>query len=685
MTKSNSIELFDTLEKLSVDKNGNILNSSFDIEYIYNYYVQDELEIPSNESSLINAFGTKYDISEFANPNNRPPGLITFSGNIKNPTYPRYVKINITGFDNVEPKTIVTANYTNRPTGLTIIPNEQGDSFNHQKRTPKRNIDNQRKNVFNRLKNNLNLLNDENSLSVGLLDFFIDKTDSFTINFNDFQNAIFQQNLRQKGISEDLTQKIINNSFKDGLKNKNQFVSVLQQAAPSVFSSLGLNPNPEVLYDVKNSFDKDSLTINNALKKYFRNINLDSINDGFTSDFQRTRDIEIKSFIPNSGLSLNETLFSIPNYIRPSTSSTTPNFVRAFSFLPIAYCIERVDYGEIEDFKLQQNENLTIQTKKRVLLDLVMVNDVSTKTFVDASVLHGRIYKYIIKKVYYVEQLDSRVTLNGITNERIGYFISSSPIDSINDIAKTIVDQSYKTINPIDFRFYRKNSDLYIDCNYPIQKNEKIPIVKFLLFKRKNLNNSFTLIQARSCFNDKGFKQLNYSLKKFKNEINANLSNLTLFKIKDYNFKQGEILTACTVDVHGNISNYGIQYKIEESFPESNRLKIEMISKSGAPLSNPNLLLDYPYSNIENVLNGTVGISNIKSIEFIPTYGLFSSVNPDSRNSRIPISKISKSFSLIPTHTKEDSDKILLNIISIGDEESSTIEINFKNNNITEE
>ena len=477
MAKSNTIGIFDVSEQFGIDAVGNRTKSSYSVRYQYNYYVQDETSEASSRSSLIGPQGQQYSIDSDSSPDDRPPTFVTSEpgSSVNTRNRPRYFEISLKGIPDSDVLNTFMTQINDE--SIEFISSAVDPSSYNSTPAPTDRSEARETLIRDRLLGSFDLLNFENSFTVGFIDYEqqIEIDPSSTILNNSPEAGVNQVDIktRSNGISSGLFERLKNEITDSTTYN----IAVKQVGGPISLHVNALAPDPGVSLGIIKGLDSDSTTPSIAIHSSFgRNVNLDSKNDGITSTFTRSRDIELKSFEVDDPLIAYARLFS-----------STRNI---YTSLCIGYLIERIDLGAIKQSPVQ-SEDIGGRITPSVFLPFIVASTAPKKIH-DTDIKHGRVYKYIVRQVYYIEQrsIDSTVTN--------GYFVASAPISSETN---AIVESSIKTrVNPpSSLSFYKRGDDLYVNCGYPILY-EHVPVTKFLLFSRQNVRDSYSLAGANSSF-----------------------------------------------------------------------------------------------------------------------------------------------------------------------------------------
>jgi hypothetical protein len=282
-------------------------------------------------------------------------------------------------------------------------------------------------------------------------------------------------------------------------------------------------------------------------------------------------------------------------------------------------------------------------------------NNKSINSFVDVNVKYGAQYIYSIRTFAIVEvpayiQSDSAI-------RRVTYYVSSRAVST--------AIYCFESLPPpapfeIDFTWDYKNSVLNLIWQTP--PNPQRDIKQFQIFRRSSTDEPFELLKQQ-CF-DKSTKKFltGETIDGNSQTMSSQDSKFVEFQdhctmryidtdfIADINsFETSKyIYTVVSIDAHGLISNYGTQIEVYFDFFKNKLIK-KYVSRSGAPRAYPNMYLEkdlfkdliqvegenskklkiyfmpdyfnvnYPKSNQQNLMVGTIQNNSFYKIQFINT------------------------------------------------------------------
>lgn len=202
------------------------------------------------------------------------------------------------------------------------------------------------------------------------------------------------------------------------------------------------------------------------------------------------------------------------------------------------------------------------------------------RTIRDSFVKYGETYKYIIYPVF----------VSSITN-KINYHLIDEYLFCYSPYMFNIICVEKENPNPPHrLKFNYRNENKTLGINWSMPDSSTNDTAGYFVFKRHSLKEPFELIgvvnfsNSLDVFNPKN--NLNIS-----NEINFDYDIHTLsFEYIKYDPNKITIFSIVTYDAHGNFSNYSEQLTLLYN-NISKKLQIDLLSKSGAPLNCPNILI----------------------------------------------------------------------------------------------
>jgi hypothetical protein len=404
-----------------------------------------------------------------------------------------------------------------------------------------------------------------------------------------------------------LNEKLENKSLLDIVKtvNKNTDQTVKPELISSGYShsefGLGFYDKNEKLSSVENYIKllrevKTDIQINNKilgdLIEFNANLNLlNPTIDEFQDFLVEAKKIQKEAETLNNStlISQDEFDFEIKDYItqRVLFSTTHTPIVQS-----VGYIIEKVE--------LKPDGSQTIYP-------VLVVENPNKTNYIDIEIKYGSTYSYGIRSVFYVE-IEAVDEKNGLVSA-IGILVASKAIKSDNILCKEFVPPPPP--QDILFKFIPEDNALKISWNFPV--NPQMDIKKFQVFKRDSVYESFQLLKEYD-FDDSEIKELSGEFPE-QVLIEKVSSAKTIFYDFEFTGKKPAIYALASIDAHGISSRYSAQYKV--SFDKIlGRIKVDIISISGAPKSYPNIFLN------EDVFTDSIKDQNHSALEiyFNPDY-----------------------------------------------------------------
>ncbi len=269
----------------------------------------------------------------------------------------------------------------------------------------------------------------------------------------------------------------------------------------------------------------------------------------------------------------------------------------------------------------------------------------------DKAVQYGKNYSYLVYPVYLIN-LPSKQDYHMSDF----YLICSSPSVS----KKILCEEKNRPLYPESLRIkYNTKNSAYITWNQPEEIQSDIK--GYQIFKRHDLMSPFRLIGQIESHHNTDIYTRNVNISN--SIVESQPNNLTNF-FYDKNFDQSKIniYTICSIDAHGNISNYSVQIGVKLNHI-SKKLVFDTVSIAGAPLQYPNLLIKRKtkfFDNDNNIVTITPAESNCKKLTlfYTPEY---ESVIRDEEETKI----IKEDYSFSIYKIESDSyfvDQIKINI-----------------------
>ena len=254
----------------------------------------------------------------------------------------------------------------------------------------------------------------------------------------------------------------------------------------------------------------------------------------------------------------------------------------------VGYVIEKeqnIEAGEVDERNIESSEKFPFI--------FVSSTNSQTESYLDAAINYDKEYRYTVRAIYSF-YIDVTIEEVGETVRR-SYFVCSPYSTALR--VETRETQPPPPPRDISAYYEFQNSSLVLNWAFPV--NSQRDTAYFAIFRRNSIYEPFRLLQI----ND-----FNYSIsdpvqsaKEIKlkidntditnrfagiKRIGINDSNTTY---EDFNFiaEKDYIYAICTIDAHGQCSNFSPQLKINLD-SRTNKLSIKQISPPGAPLVFPN-------------------------------------------------------------------------------------------------
>lgn len=214
-------------------------------------------------------------------------------------------------------------------------------------------------------------------------------------------------------------------------------------------------------------------------------------------------------------------------------------------------------------------------------------NDAYSGSINDINICYGKKYFYLIYNVYYVT-LPQKENYN-ILND---YIICDYPVST--DIIETVENIRPNPPNGLFLNYNNHNKT--IELNWTKAFTNQNDIKAYMIFRRNSIDDAYSLIHYGQFFDKENtIPQFNIDQKLIKN-YNYNFQT---YKDKEFDNNKINIYTLCSIDAHGMISNYSEQVAIYINKISGN-YECDLVSKIGAPIDMPNLLINRRTKFFEN-------------------------------------------------------------------------------------
>ena len=256
--------------------------------------------------------------------------------------------------------------------------------------------------------------------------------------------------------------------------------------------------------------------------------------------------------------------------IDPITTTSASGLSKsALPIYHVGYIVEK--YGEQVDGSLKT-------------YDKIIFEDPSSKELIDKNVRYGAVYKYRIRSIYRF-QTESVISTGTFSYSTVtaSYLVASTGAQAVVNCIEVI-----PPLPPTDINFIQTQDGLHISWNFPI--NTQQDIKRFQLFKRKNINEPFSLV--REFYFDDSLSPVSSP-----ERIPASLVTRSSYPIKSYidsnfnSFDDTYIYALCSIDARALSSGYSSQYQVNFN-KITGKLQIVRISPPNAPKPYPNVLLE---------------------------------------------------------------------------------------------
>ena len=218
-------------------------------------------------------------------------------------------------------------------------------------------------------------------------------------------------------------------------------------------------------------------------------------------------------------------------------------------------------------------------------------------TYLDSALNYGSRYVYSVRSVF-VFSVSVSIGDEAVTRS---YFVNSSYSKSLDvDCVETIPPPPPRDFSAFfDYTIKNRNSlgKLRLTWSFPV--NLQRDTAGFAIFRRKSIYEPFNLIKILDFNFSLPTNEERLNNYKFKVHSAIRNSVVTFLKGEDtytnyvddtFRHNSNYIYTICSIDAHGQISNYGTHLLVHFD-SKLQRLSVEQMSPPGAPLIYPNWFL----------------------------------------------------------------------------------------------
>jgi hypothetical protein len=430
------------------------------------------------------------------------------------------------------------------------------------------------------------------------------------VNYSDDEASKDDNKIKNESATNSINYIEINIDFRSILTQEQ--IDYIDSLDRSFYENLALEENIDLsrfnkTNHLKNEFyeyyhDKDEETLSSNTRIYLNKSNsLDNINmlesfqeKGFVLNLNKKYTEKLKSYSEDS-IYYNENDFLSSEFVDADYTNKSyeyflddPSFNLNGDHIKVNSSHDTVSYsGSIcIGFLVEKFYEKNRLTSRFLLNNNVFERDPASTSLnynfslKDTHVQYGKTYKYIIYPVF-VSSITDKVNYHLIKE----YLFCYSPY-----AFKVTCVEKENPFPPHRLKFIYEKLNNNLDISWTIPDSPTNDTAGYFVFKRHDLVNPFELVgvvnfsKKNHVFNPKD--DLNI-------DLNVNIDydiHVNSYKFKDYNPNKITVFALATYDAHGNISNYSEQIAVLYN-SINKKLKIDLISKSGAPLDTPNLLI----------------------------------------------------------------------------------------------
>jgi hypothetical protein len=398
----------------------------------------------------------------------------------------------------------------------------------------------------------------------------------------------------------------------NNLGQKNEFLVKNQdfsrQKQKSIYELFGVNyENFEQNFDKNKKIEIDRNKISYIDKCNSNNVFFDKslIYENDNNELYSNND-EVKSFIQNKKNFISDlTAYNSKSiYDNPKVHySFVGFFVEKFLKEDAAYVV--LDKRFYMDIDMSPNSRLTLNRK--------------TLSIKDIGIQYGETYKYKVSPVY-------NITFPKFNDFHVveDFLFCDIPFFTEDIICKE--NERPLPPNNIKFRFDKVNENLNITWN--LVPDTVGDIKGFQIYKRSSLKEPFVLVKQIEYHDKDDFYKRNEKVSVSDVDVRDAIDSFELST--EFRKEKIEIYTICSIDAHGFVSNYSAQLGVKFNY-SSKKVEVDLVSRAGAPINMPNLLVGRKtkfFNNDDKITTITPRCSNVEKIAIYATPD-FATINTD--------------------------------------------------------
>ena len=245
------------------------------------------------------------------------------------------------------------------------------------------------------------------------------------------------------------------------------------------------------------------------------------------------------------------------------------------SSYPIGFIVEKIELAQDgDDFDRVEHKPMIIEGYKPVNL-------------LDRDVRYGATYMYNVRTIALTRvEAMRRDDVDDIEDQII---MATVMVASSGRTTKVDCVESIPPNPPQNLRFQWDYENDTLMLFWEEELNPQRDVVRYQIFKRKSIHVPFTLVKEFDF--DRSTSRVVPLEKAPKKKIIRMMGPRKMFRDGSFKKNQSFIYSLASVDARGFTSNYSSQFRVRFDVSK-NKLKIDVISRSGAPKPYPNIYLN---------------------------------------------------------------------------------------------
>ena len=420
--------------------------------------------------------------------------------------------------------------------------------------------------------------------------------------------------------------------FKSNIDEINNYSEVVENDHLDAIKFITNNKKIEINREIKQDFlesNRNNLFFTDSISK-----SLEKFEDLFRQD-----KIDYK----------NSTFINITNDFTPLKTHPVSQYSLlsdSFYYCCVGILVEKYNVDEPNEAPVKKDTKFFANTRQDLFEGFRYENSFSIN---DTAVRYGSEYFYAIYPVYAMT----------LPKKNDYYLVETFLVCDYPYFTENISCKEFKRPEcpgNLSFKYLSSPKSLKISWSKPFELQGDVK--GYQVFKRKDISQPYTLLKQIEFFEENDFYERNINVSR--SVIEKSTYNKTICIDEDFNINEVQIYTVCSIDARGYSSNYSEQIAVYYDYYTKD-LIVDLVSRSGAPIHMPNLLLPRKTKFIENeekIISNTPYEENVRKISLYVTPE-YKEINVDDDSSPVSLLKEKYKFSIFKL---ENSQQVIKDI-----------------------